>query len=298
MRYPHSRLSAVARVLAGAGALTVTLAACSTQYASAPKPGALTPLPSSSPTGASTPDKATLQPGGTRRRTPSRGTREHEPGRAGPGSRPSPGLRNPSGSSSPAAPSTSSSHPARPTKSPVPTAAELQAALLTLAELPNEGFQVEPSDSGTDPGSLLADCPFATVGQVSSIAQESETFSAGSTGPDISEMLLQYPVSVAKGQMEQFAETANTCSSFPVSYHGVVLKIDITREAFPSFGDDTVALRISADVISAHNLTVDSDVVVVRRGGTMILVTNAGIPLDTGLTRTMVAAAEAKVAAR
>ncbi len=111
-------------------------------------------------------------------------------------------------------------------------------------------------------------------------------------------MLLQYPVSVAKGQMKQFAETADACSSFPVSYHNVVIKIQITREAFSSLGDETVALRISADVISANNLTVDSDLVAVRRGRTIILVTNGGIQLDTGLTRAIIAAANAKVPAR
>jgi hypothetical protein len=133
---------------------------------------------------------------------------------------------------------------------------------------------------------------------VNSIAQAGETFSAGSSGPDVSEVLLQYPVSVAKGELAQFAETAAKCGSFPVNYHNLVIKVSITLEAFPSLGDGTVALRISADVITANNLTVDSDLVAVRRGGTVILVTNAGVPLDTGLTRTIIAEANAKIPAR
>jgi len=145
---------------------------------------------------------------------------------------------------------------------------------------------------------LLSACPFATVGQVNPAAQAQEAFSAGNSGPDISETLLQYPVSVAKGQLAQFAETANVCAIFSGNIQGTILRIAVTREAFHSFGDETVALSVSADVIRANNLTVNSDVVAVRQGGTVILITNAGIPLDTGLTRTLVSAAFARVAAR
>jgi len=133
---------------------------------------------------------------------------------------------------------------------------------------------------------------------VNPIAQAQEAFSAGNSGPDISETLLQYPVSVAKGQLAQFAETANVCATFSGNEQGVILRIVITREAFPMFGDETVALSVSADVIRDNNLTVNSDVVAVRLDGTVILITNTGIPLDTALTRTLVSAAYARVAAR
>jgi hypothetical protein len=186
----------------------------------------------------------------------------------------------------------------RPTTSPRPTNAELQAALLTPAELPAIGFQAEPVTSVADGGNLLSGCPFATTGQVNPTAQAQETFSAGNSGPDISEMLLQYPVSIAKGQMAQIAETANACSIFSGNDQGVILRVSVTREAFESFGDETVALRVSADVIRARNLTVNSDLVAVRLGGTVILITNGGIPLDTGLTQTLVSSAFSRAAAR
>jgi len=142
---------------------------------------------------------------------------------------------------------------------------------------------------------LLRDCPFATVDQANPSAQADEAFTAGSAGPDVSETLLQYPVSVAKGQMKQFAETAIACSSFAANEQGLVLRVALVREAFPSFGDDTIALRISAVVVTRENLTIDSDVIAVRRGGTVLLVTNVGMPLNTGLSRTLVAAAYGKV---
>ena len=145
---------------------------------------------------------------------------------------------------------------------------------------------------------MLDGCPFATVGQVNPTAQAVEAFTAGSSGPDISEALLQYPVSVAEGQMAQFAETAKVCSSFPASADGLVLKVTIASESFPTFGGDTVALRLSAIVIKANNQTINTDIVAVRHGGTIILITNAGVPLNTALTRTIVAEASAKVPSR
>ena len=120
-------------------------------------------------------------------------------------------------------------------------------------------------------------------------------FSASQTGPDITEALLQYTVSAAEDQMKQFAAVANVCSSFPANEQGIVLKVTISREAFPSFGDETLALRVSAVVVRADNQTVTSDVIAVRRGGTVVVVTNAGVPLDAALTRTVASAAYAKL---
>jgi hypothetical protein len=133
------------------------------------------------------------------------------------------------------------------------------------------------------------------VGQTNPSAQAAAAFSASQTGPDITEALMQYPVSAAEDQMRQFAAVANECRSFPANDQGIVLAVTISREAFPSFGDQTIALRISAVVISADNQTVTSDVIAVRRGGTVVVVTNAGVPLNAALTRTVVSAAYAKL---
>jgi hypothetical protein len=116
-------------------------------------------------------------------------------------------------------------------------------------------------------------------------------------GPDISETLLQYPVSVAEMQMEQFAQVADECSSFAVTTHGLSIDVGIALEAFPSLGDQTLALRVSADVVT-DGITITGDVVAVRHEGTVMVVTNVALPLNSGLTRSVVAAAYANVAAR
>lgn len=308
MRHPRSQLVS-SRILVGAGILVVTLAACANPSSTTALPS-LTPIPSDSATGANIPRSPGPQPSETRSSTST-------PVNRTPSSSPSPKPGSPSGTPAPSnsapssgspAPSTSASSSPRPTRSirpsphpttsPVPTTAELRAALLTPAELPGLGFEAEPAETGSDSGTLLDGCPFATVGQANPIAQAVEAFTAGSSGPDISEALLQYPVSVAEGQMTQFAETAKVCSSFPASDDGLVLKVTIASESFPTFGGDTVALRLSAIVIKANNQTINTDIVAVRHGGTIILITNVGVPLNTALTRTIVAAASAKVPSR
>lgn len=310
MRHPRSQLVS-SRILVGAGILVVTLAACASP-SSTTALRSLTPTPSDSATGANIPRSPGPQPSETRSSTstPVNRTPSSSPSPKPGSSSATPAPSNSAPSSGSPAPSTSASSSPRPTRSirpspsphpttsPVPTTAKLQAALLTPAELPGLGFEAEPAETGSDSGTLLDGCPFATVGQANPIAQAVEAFTAGSSGPDISEALLQYPVSVAEGQMAQFAETAKVCSSFPASADGLVLKVTIASESFPTFGGDTVALRLSAIVIKANNQTINTDIVAVRHGGTIILITNAGVPLNTALTRTIVAAASAKVPSR
>ena len=113
----------------------------------------------------------------------------------------------------------------------------------------------------------------------------------------MSETLLQYSVSGAEAQMRQFAQVAQTCASFPVATHRVSIAVSLSREAFPVFGNDTVAVRITAN-LAKYRLSISADVVAVRHGGTVIVVTNVALPLDSGLTQSTMAAAYAKVAAR
>jgi hypothetical protein len=181
---------------------------------------------------------------------------------------------------------------------------ELSSALLPAAALPGftalPGFGTIPMAAGGGTDGLLAGCPSAAGGQVAPSAEASEAFGPRSgTGPEITEMLLQYRASTAEGQLTQFADAANACSSFPSTLQSLVLEIGITPEAFPSYGDDTVALRLSADMISDGDLLIDSDIVAVRYAGTLmvlVITNNAGQP-DPVLTRTMVRAACMKVAA-
>ena len=113
----------------------------------------------------------------------------------------------------------------------------------------------------------------------------------------MSETLLQYSVSGAEAQMRQFAQVAQACASFPVATHRVSIAVSLSREAFPVFGNDTIAVRVTAN-LAKYRLSISADIVAVRHGGTVIVVTNVALPLDSGLTQSTMAAAYAKVAAR
>ena len=173
MQYPRPQLVTLTRILAGAGVLVlaVTLVACASRSGVKALPSSLTPLPSNSATGTNIPNSPSPQPGGTR--TPSPRNRKAAPS---PSSRPgSPRPAHSPTSSGDPAPSAPTSNSPRPATSPVPTTAELQAALLTVTQLPDMGFQAQPAESGSDAGSLLSACPFATTGQENPRAQAGMT---------------------------------------------------------------------------------------------------------------------------
>ena len=84
---------------------------------------------------------------------------------------------------------------------------------------------------------------------------------------------------------------------FPCRHAPRFIAVSLSREAFPVFGNNTVAVRITAN-LAKYRLSISADVVAVRHGGTVIVVTNVALPLDSGLTQSTMAAAYAKVAAR
>jgi hypothetical protein len=275
-------VAAVALAVAGGLALALLLASGGGVRSRSSSDGPAGPAKLSS-----APSTAGGAPG---RRTPS----PHRTARGsgtGKGTRSSPGPVPSGGRSASSAGSSS------PATFPVPSGADLQAALLTAAELPGGGFAAEPTGSGISLGSLQRVCPVLGGFGSGGSAQASAAYTRGGLGPDLSETLLQASVSGAETQIGQFAQVAQACGSFSIAVNGTYAAVAITIEAFPSVGDQTVALRISAD-LPAYGVTISGDIVAVSHHGTVIVVTNVGLPLDSGLTRAVVTQAYAKVAAR
>jgi hypothetical protein len=189
-----------------------------------------------------------------------------------------------------------SPNPAEPSasSSPVPTQEELAAALLATADLPG-GYSAEPPGSGLTLNSLT-ECPELGDGPNPDL-QAAVAFTAGNQGPDISETLLQYSVSAAKAQISLFTGVAQACNNLSFTAAGLTFSVGIVTEHPPGLGDESVALRINA-ALAAYNITISGDLVAVRHGGTVIVVTNVGLPLNAALTQTAVSQAYAKVAAR
>jgi hypothetical protein len=182
-----------------------------------------------------------------------------------------------------------------------PSPAQLQKALIGVVNLPDIGFQEEtlPSGSSVD---TFAPCPYAANGP-QPVEEADAGFTAGPSALDaitVVEALQQYPVNSAEEQLSQFAAiAASACRDFTVDLEGLKVHVTLAHEAFPSYGNRTVALRLNATIINAGNLTFDSDLVAVRHGGTVIVITNTAQTqsFNATITRIAVSAAYKKVAA-
>ncbi|HEY3871865.1 MAG TPA: hypothetical protein VGM10_26115 [Actinocrinis sp.] len=186
-----------------------------------------------------------------------------------------------------------------PSASPTfePTSADLRAALLTAAQIPGGGFTVQ-STATSLPVNTVAQCPALNELQSSADAEADISFSSSSLGPYISETLLQYSVPAAQAQIAQFAEVANSCSDMQFAIEGLDIDASLAVEPFPPFGDQTSALLLTADVLTLGGFVINGEIVGVRHGGTVIVISNVAYPPDTSLTPEVVSRALANVTAR
>jgi hypothetical protein len=212
----------------------------------------------------------------------------------------SPGGKGAGRNGSPTATATprppSSGPPSSPAATFIPSQADLQGALLTAAELPGSGYTAQPPGAGIGLGSLNQ-CPELNAGESGISAQAAASYTGGSAGPDVSETLLQVSRSGAKAMIAAFDQVAQACGRFSLTIHGIAMDIAVSIEGFPATGDQSAALSVVA-VLPAFGVAITGDIVAVRHGGTVIVVTNVGLPLKSAVTQAMMARAYAKVAAR
>lgn len=174
--------------------------------------------------------------------------------------------------------------------------------MLTQSEV-GPGFAQQPQGSGIGENSLSNACPALGGPNPSETAIRAFAKDPNSTSiTDVTEELLQYTVSQAKAQLNQFAQVADECPSFtvviPTSQLGkLTVQIGVAVQTFPGIGDQTAAIRVTADVITL-GVIVRGDIVAVRHGGTVILVVNVALQVDSGLTRSVAEGAFKKVAAQ
>ena len=174
--------------------------------------------------------------------------------------------------------------------------------MLTAAQV-GPGFIEQPSGSGISDNSINSACPAAGNG-----ASPSEVaiaaFVANPTSESITEVteeLLQFTPSQAEAQLNLFAQVASACPDFsfviPSSQGNIPAQIGLTQEAFSGIGDQDAAIRVTVDLTTAEGVVaVYGDIVAVRHGGTVILVVNAALQLDTALTDSVAKQAYERVA--
>jgi hypothetical protein len=125
-------------------------------------------------------------------------------------------------------------------------------------------------------------------------AQASESFTAGSTGPDVSETLLQDTVKGARQMLGAFATVARTCGSFSVAVDGISLAISVGAVPFPLIGQQIAVVQVNV-TLTDYDVVISGDIVAIRHGGTVVVVTNVEYPtLDAGLTTSIARAAYSK----
>jgi hypothetical protein len=162
--------------------------------------------------------------------------------------------------------------------------------------LPGSGYSAQSAASSVGLGSLRY-CPALSAGQSGVSAQASESFTAGSAGPDISEALFQDTVSGAEQMLGAFATVVSSCGNFSTEVDGINLAITVGAVPFPAIGDQAAAVQINV-ALTKYNVVISGDIAAIRHGGTVIVVTNVEYPaLDQGLTKAIATAAYAKASA-
>lgn len=209
------------------------------------------------------------------------------------------------GRTSASAPASSSpaSSGASPAPSGVPSQSELDSALLTAAQV-GPGFTRQPADSGISESSLTSACPAVGGASPSEMAMASFVANPGSLSiTEVTEELLQFTPGQAVAQLNQFAQVAMACPEFsiviPTAEGNIPAQIAVIQEALSGIGDQDAAIQITADLTTPlGEVTLSGDIVAVRLGGTVILVVNAAVQLDTDLTNSVLSRAYEQVAAR
>jgi len=182
-----------------------------------------------------------------------------------------------------------------PTATP-PTAAQLQAALLTPADV-GAGYVAQPV-TGVG-GSWLSACPAVNNTPTGTSADAGVAMTDAPTGAGIGESLFQVAHSAVAGDMAAFATAPTDCATFT----GVLDGIDLTFTTEPMFvarmGSQTTAMRmIATATVQGQTITVYFDFVVIQYQNTLIVTLVSGTAPSINLDESVASAAYAKVAAR
>ncbi|MEN3305360.1 MAG: hypothetical protein V7603_1562 [Micromonosporaceae bacterium] len=208
----------------------------------------------------------------------------------GPGPNPRPAGRT----SAPAPKPQTTASP--PRSAPVPSAAQLRAALLGPADLP--GFSQDSKDEspiGSTPACPALDDDFSG----SATATAGALFKKSATGPFIRERLSQLSTGRASAAVSTIAGLPRRCPSFTedVPQLNGTVRFTVISLSTPRIGDGIAAFRLTMRPDSAPGFAVYENVLIIRRGGTIILITQTDInTIDNGLTSSSGNAAYQKTA--
>ncbi len=183
-----------------------------------------------------------------------------------------------------------------PTPGPphAPSQNDVQAALLTVAEMP--GFAIDSTTDSSGANSLSGCPPLDTDFTAGATASAEVLFRKDGSSPFIRERLRQFPVPGAQAAMSRIRSASSSCHSFSGT-DPTLGKVDftVTTMATPSYGDETAALRVTMKP-ERYPATILENLVAIRRGGTLLMISDTDVnSIDNALTSSVVSKAYDKV---
>jgi hypothetical protein len=180
-------------------------------------------------------------------------------------------------------------------RSGVPTTADLQAALLTTADLP-AGYSVEPNGSALG-GSSISGCSPLADNPPGVLAQAAVGLADPPSNPSVGETLMQLSRADAASAMASYATIATDCSQFTAVVDHYHVTFTTQPLAVGALGDQISAVHITGRIPSvSHPIYVDF--VAIRHGGTLIVIVDVSLTSDTAFTAQVASKAYVRVAAR
>lgn len=180
-----------------------------------------------------------------------------------------------------------------PAATPMPLEAQLSEALLTLEDMPT-GWTTGPPVAAGGAGDLTL-C--GVEPQASPSAQVRVGFQQSEIGPFVEQTVYAFPQGEATQAMAEALAASESCSEWTeTNEDGTQTTWRASLMAFPDVGDETLALRVSAEAPILGTLTMD--LVYVRRGDLVTGVAHStwGFAVDSEQTEAFVRRADEKLA--
>jgi len=191
--------------------------------------------------------------------------------------------------------STGVAQPEAPAPGRVFSMQEVEGALLSAADLPT-GWTTEPDEesSPSDSSGDYAQCPALGAATKRLARKESRDVSFSSpAGSDVGEQIVSLSEDDTKKLLADFSAGVTACKKVSTTTDdGPPLDIHLSALSFPSLADETFAFRERATLYGA---TINVDLILVRRGGLLIVITHrARGVIDTTMTEDVARRALAK----
>ena len=148
----------------------------------------------------------------------------------------------------------------------------LSAELLTVSALPAGWSSTSPSSSSGGATS----CAALNNRSWQALPERAEAdFQASAVGPFLAEKLDAGPAAQVTQAWTAFGNATAECRSFSGSTSNGTAQYTLQSLSFPSYGDRTYAFAIT---VSESGLSASGDIVVVRKGTTLVQIIAVGIP--------------------